>query len=162
MPRQRQQSKRLLSNVPAKKFLSADDLSLDYLKTIPFVKLSSYGIYITPDDELRDDDWNYDYNNPSDGIFWEDIQFLKDEVEKYRVNKPMPRLLSNKEPTKLNKEMPKTTFGNKPSEIDFVRRILFEFGVDNEKELEIDRIITQVKVDMFQDKMEKCWEMRLK
>ena len=45
-----------------------------------------------------------------------------------------------------------TTFGNKLSEVDFVKRILFEFGVD-EMDLEIDRTITRVKVDIFQDEM---------
>ena len=49
----------------------------------------------------------------------------------------------------------KTTFGNELSEIDFARRLLFEFGLDNSDGMEIDRVITRVKVDMFQDKMEK-------
>ena len=59
----------------------------------------------------------------------------------------MPRLLSNK-----------TTFGNKPSEVEYIRRILFEFGIHDEKEMEIDRIITQVKIDIQQDKMNKEFE----
>ena len=58
----------------------------------------------------------------------------------------MPRLLSNK-----------TDFGNLPSEVDYIKRILFEFGL-NEKENEIDRIITLVKVDINQDKMNKEFE----
>ena len=52
----------------------------------------------------------------------------------------------------------KTTFGNELSEIDFARRLLFEFGLDNSDDMEIDRIITRVKVDMFQDKMEKFYD----
>ena len=56
----------------------------------------------------------------------------------------MPRLLSNK-----------TNFGNEPSEVKFVKKILFEFGLPDEKDNEIDRIITIVKVDMHQDKMEE-------
>ena len=56
----------------------------------------------------------------------------------------MPRLLSNK-----------TTFGNSPSEVKYIKRILLEFGIYNEKESEIDRIMTQVKVDIQQDKMNK-------
>ena len=126
---------RLLSNKSPKKTLSADDLSLGYFKGTPFKKLSSYET-----DDFRHDDWNHNYNNPSDEISWEDIQFLKDEVQKYRDKNNIHRVC--------------TVFGNLPSELDFVKRILFEFGVDNEKDLEIDRIITRVKVDMFQEKME--------
>ena len=54
----------------------------------------------------------------------------------------MPRLLSNK-----------TKFGNELSEIKFVKRILLEFGLPDEKDTEIDRIITIAKVDEAQDKM---------
>ena len=54
----------------------------------------------------------------------------------------MSRLLSNK-----------TVFGNETSEIKFVKRILLEFGLHDEKDSEIDRIITIAKVDMTQDKM---------
>ena len=59
----------------------------------------------------------------------------------------MSRLLTNK-----------TDFGNLPYEVDYIKRILFEFGLDNEKETEIDRIITLVKVNMQQDKMNKEFE----
>ena len=55
----------------------------------------------------------------------------------------MPRLLSNK-----------TKFGNELSEIKFVKRILLEFGLNDEKDTEIDRVITIAKVDEAQDKME--------
>ena len=51
-----------------------------------------------------------------------------------------------------------TTFGNELSEIDFARRLLFEFGLDNGDDTEIDRVITRVKVDMFQDKMEREYD----
>ena len=55
----------------------------------------------------------------------------------------MPRLLSKCE----------TNFGNTHSEIKFIKRILLEFGLSDEKDMEIDRIITIAKVDMQQDKM---------
>ena len=51
-----------------------------------------------------------------------------------------------------------TTFGNELSEIDFARRLLFEFGLDNGDDTEIDRVITRVKVDMFQDKMSGMYD----
>ena len=74
-------------------------------------------------------------------------------VQRYHINKErtMPRLLSNK-----------TTFGNSTSEVNYVKRILFEFGLDNEKDNEIDRIITLVKVDMKQDEMNAEFEKKLK
>ena len=55
----------------------------------------------------------------------------------------------------------KTDFGNGLSEIDFARRLLFEFGVDNEKDTEIDRVITRVKVDMIQDRMNAMYDPEL-
>ena len=62
-------------------------------------------------------------------------------------------------PVRFNKEMATnnslTTFGNKYSEVEFIRRVLNEFGLPDEKKMEIDRVITQVKVDMNQDKMNK-------
>ena len=54
----------------------------------------------------------------------------------------MPRLLSSK-----------TKFGNELSEIKLIRRVLLEFGVSDENDTEIDRVITLVKVDETQDKM---------
>ena len=61
----------------------------------------------------------------------------------------MPRLLSNK-----------TTFGNEPSEIKFIKRILLEFGLNDEKDSEIDRVITIAKVDMKQDKMNEDFKQK--
>ena len=60
----------------------------------------------------------------------------------------------------INKRMPNktTTFGNKPSEVEFTRRLLVEFGLPNEKRNEIDRIITRIKVDMKQDELNKKFE----
>ena len=52
----------------------------------------------------------------------------------------------------------KTDFGNELSEIEFAQRLLFEFGLDNSDGMEIDRTITKIKVDMFQDKMEKFYD----
>ena len=52
----------------------------------------------------------------------------------------------------------KTDFGNELSEIDFAQRLLFEFGLDNSDGMEIDRTITKIKVDMFQDNMEKFYD----
>ena len=57
-----------------------------------------------------------------------------------------------------NNSQSKTTFGNELWEIDFTQRILFEFGLDNSDAMEIDRTITKIKVDMFQDKMEKFYD----
>ena len=57
-----------------------------------------------------------------------------------------------------NSEMEfKTQFGNELSEIDFIHRVLLELGVV-ETTKEIDRAITLVKVDVFQDKMEKFYD----
>ena len=65
---------------------------------------------------------------------------------------------SNSLKTNFENEIEETTFGNKHLEVEFVRRLLFEFGLPNEEENEIDRIITQVKVDMFQDEMKKLYD----
>ena len=51
----------------------------------------------------------------------------------------------------------KTQFGNELSEIDFIRRVLLELGVV-ETTGEIDRAITLVKVDVFQDEMKKNYD----
>ena len=51
----------------------------------------------------------------------------------------------------------KTDFGNEFSEVEFVRRVLLELGVFEENS-EIDRIITKIKVDEFQEKMEKYYD----
>ena len=67
-------------------------------------------------------------------------------------------MASNNLETHFENEVSETTFGNKLSELDFVRRILFEFGIHDEEEMEIDRIITRVKVDIFQEKMEKEYD----
>ena len=57
-----------------------------------------------------------------------------------------------------NSEMKiKTQFGNELSEIDFIHRVLLELGVV-ETTKEIDRAITLVKVDMFQDKMSGMYD----
>ena len=58
----------------------------------------------------------------------------------------MPRLLSNVSETK---------FGNELSDIKFVKRVLLEFGLHNEEDNEIDRVITIAKVDMKQDEMKE-------
>lgn len=55
-----------------------------------------------------------------------------------------------------------TKFGNKLSEINFVRHVLLEFGVSGEKDTEIDRIITLAKVEVSQDKMMKELEKKAK
>ena len=45
-------------------------------------------------------------------------------------------------------------FGNELSEIKFIRRVLLELGISDEKNSEIDRAITLAKVDEFQERME--------
>ena len=67
-------------------------------------------------------------------------------------------MASNNSEMEFTNELSETTFGNKLWELDFVRRILFEFGLPNEEDNEIDRIITRVKVDMFQEEMEKMYD----
>ena len=137
---------RLLSNVPANKIQAKDDTSVDYYQRSLSLRLPNYKIeFILDEDYLRDDDWNHNYNSPVP-ILYKDTPFLWSVIRKNK-GKTMPRLLSKR-----------TTFGNLPSEVDYVKRILLEFGLCNEKENEIDRIITRVKVDIQQDKMNEEFE----
>ena len=49
-------------------------------------------------------------------------------------------------------------FGNELSEIKLIRRVLLEFGIFGESDMEISRALTLAKVDEFQDRMNARFE----
>ena len=133
---------------------SKDDFRIGFREKTLLAEVSPFNqAFIRSLKSGRRDDWDYVYNNPFAVISKYDINFLKTEVEKYRQNKTMPRLLSNKSPTKLSND----TFGNTLNEIKYIRSVLSEIGPEP-TDAEIDRAITLAKVDMFQDKMEKFYD----
>ena len=146
---------RLLSKVSGKKLNAKDDFSVQYHKGKK--NMSIYEIEnIFNEDFYREDDWNFIYNDPDSMFYLEDIPFLWDEVVsgipfiQYCFNKEMPNKKS------------KTVFGNSDSEVEFVSRVLREFGLPDEKKMEIDRIISRVKTDMQQDAMNKEFAENMK
>ena len=153
---------RLLSNVPPKKLSPKDDFNVYYDKGISITEVN---------DILYEDDWNIIYNDPTpmlpDEVFLTpkfQMDYFYEQYEEYCRSLPQMAIGISLTPFCFNKEMPnknsKSDFGNTHSEVEFVRRVLMEFGLPDEKKMEIDRIITQVKVDMKQDEMNKKFESK--